>query len=179
MKIRSIWLIIAALFAGVAGLFACISRGFQQEDDLWRVRVVAAYPHDAEAFTQGLTVYNGHMYEGTGKYGASSLRCVDIASGKIERMVSLNNAYFGEGITVFENRIYQFTWRNKNAIVYDVNTFRVLETLRYDREAWGLTNDGIHLIVSDGTATIRFLDPGTLQPVKHLTAHAEPGWWAD
>ena len=141
------------------------------EVELWRVKVVAAYPHDVAAFTQGLTVYGGRMYEGTGRYGASSLRCVDITTGTIERMVSLDKEYFGEGITVLDNRIYQFTWRNDIAIVYDADTFTVLETLNYDNEAWGLTNDGTHLIVGDGTATIRFLDPRTLHPVKHITVH--------
>lgn len=169
---RQIWLIVAVLFTGAPGLGGCATHESRPEEELWHVNVVAAYPHDVTAFTQGLAVYGGRMYEGTGRYGASSLRCVDIKTGTIERMVSLDKAYFGEGITVFENRIYQFTWRNDIAIVYDVDTFTVLETLSYGNEAWGVTNDGTHLIVSDGTATIRFLDPRTLKIVKHLTVHA-------
>jgi glutaminyl-peptide cyclotransferase len=166
------WVIITALLAGIAGFWGCATYERRPEDDLWRVKVVAAYPHDVTAFTQGLAVYGGRMYEGTGRYGASSLRCVDITTGTIERMVSLDKSYFGEGITVLENRIYQFTWRNDIAIVYDADTFTVLETLRYGNEAWGVTHDGTHLIVSDGTATIRFLDPRTLQRVKQLTVHS-------
>ena len=170
---RPIWWVVAALLAGAARLLGCASyESRPEEPPPWRVKVVAAYPHDVTAFTQGLTVYDARMYEGTGRYGASSLRRVDIQTGRIERMVSLDKAYFGEGITVLDNRLYQFTWRNDIAIVYDVETFTVLETLNYGHEAWGLTNDGTHLIVSDGTATIRFLDPRTLQPVKHLTVHA-------
>lgn len=170
MKVRTISLIFAALLAGIAvlGWAAYESRA---EDNLRRIRVVASYPHDVKAFTQGLTVYDGRMYEGTGRYGASSLRRVDIATGKIERMVSLDKAYFGEGITVLGNRIYQFTWRNKIAIVYNLDSFTVLDTLSYDREAWGVTNDGNHLIVSDGTNAILFLDPATLQPVRHIAVH--------
>lgn len=170
---RSIGLFVAAILAGAAGFQGCMSHGSLPEDTPLRVKVVAAYPHDANAFTQGLAVFDGRMYEGTGRYGASSLRRVDITTGTIERMVSLDKEYFGEGITVFENRIYQFTWRNNIVIVYDVNTFDVLETLDYSHEAWGLTHDGAYLIASDGTAAIRFLDPATLEPVKQLSVHEE------
>lgn len=173
MKNRSILLIFAALLAGAPGFLGCANHGARSGNDLWHVKIVAEYPHDTAAFTQGLTIHDGRMYEGTGRYGASSLRRVDITTGTIERMVSLDEAYFGEGMTVFENRIYQFTWRNNIAIVYDVNTFGVLETLSYEHEAWGLTHDGAHLIVSDGTATIRFLDPDTLEPVKQIAVHEE------
>ncbi len=174
MRIRPILLLVQVLLVGTAWLMGCAQHETRTKNDIRQVRVIASYPHDTEAFTQGLTVHDKRMYEGTGRYGASSLRCVDIETGTVERMVSLSNAYFGEGITVFKNRLYQFTWRNNIAFVYDPDTFTVLETLLYDREAWGVTDDGAHLIVSDGTATIRFLDPETLQPVKYITAHAGP-----
>ena len=171
MKMRAKWWIVSALFSWASGLSGCATREVRTDDVIWRVNIVAEHPHDSTAFTQGLAIYSGQMYEGTGRYGFSSLRRVDVVTGTIEQMVSLDGAHFGEGITVLDNRIYQFTWRNNIAFVYDPDTFTVLATLRYDREAWGVTNDGTHLIVSDGSATIRFLDPGTLESVRHITAH--------
>jgi glutaminyl-peptide cyclotransferase len=96
---------------------------------------------------------------------------VDIETGEIERSLSLDPSYFGEGITVFEDRLYQLTWKNHTIIVYDANTFDVLETVPYNGEGWGLTQDGVHLILSDGTASIRFLDPETLEVVNVVTVH--------
>ena len=134
--------------------------------NVWWARTVGEYPHDASAFTQGLVVHGGRMYESTGQYGCSSLRRVDIETGEIERKVSLAPGYFGEGIAILGDRLYQLTWKNRIIIVYDVGTFDVLETVPYSGEAWGLTQDGVHLILSDGTASIRFLDPETLEVLK-------------
>jgi glutaminyl-peptide cyclotransferase len=137
----------------------------------WWVKTVAEYPHDTTAFTQGLVVHKGRMYESTGQYGKSSLRMVDIETGKVEKMLSLEDTFFGEGITVFKDRLYQLTWKNNIIIVYDVNTFDVLKTVSYSGEGWGLTHDGAHLILSDGSASLRFLDPETLEVVREVTVH--------
>jgi glutaminyl-peptide cyclotransferase len=137
----------------------------------WWVRTVAEYPHDTNAFTQGLVVHGGRMYESTGVYGKSSLRRVDIETGKVEQMVSLDDACFGEGITVFGEKLYQLTWKNNIIIVYDVNTFDVLGTVPYSGEGWGLAHDGAHLILSDGSASLRFLDPETLEVEREITVH--------
>ncbi|HLF10925.1 MAG TPA: glutaminyl-peptide cyclotransferase, partial [Gammaproteobacteria bacterium] len=134
----------------------------------WTFDVVAAYPHDAAAFTQGLAIHAGRMYESTGQYGASSVRRVDVVTGRVEKQRALNERYFGEGIAVFGDRLYQLTWQNQVAIVYDLETFNVLQTFRYSGEGWGLTHDGSHLIVSDGSATLRFYDPSTFEVVKTL-----------
>jgi glutamine cyclotransferase len=163
------WLLATALAAGLIGLIAAAQRDARRSPELWGVEVIAAYPHDPYAFTQGLAIDRGRLYEGTGGYGASSLRRVDISTGRVERMIPLKDSYFGEGITVLDGRLYQLTWRSRIGIVYDVETFDVLESFRYAGEGWGLANDGTHLLVSDGTASIRFLDPHSFETVRTLT----------
>jgi glutamine cyclotransferase len=133
------------------------------------VNVVAAYPHDPSAFTQGLVVYAGKLLESTGHYGSSSLRRVDIQTGRVEQLQALESTYFGEGIAVFDDRVYQLTWQNGIGFIYDAKTFAAERTFRYTGEGWGLTSDGTHLILSDGTSNLRFLDPQTLAVVRHLT----------
>jgi glutamine cyclotransferase len=133
------------------------------------VNVVAAYPHDPNAFTQGLVVYGGELLESTGQYGSSSLRRVDIETGRVEQLLPLDAMYFGEGIAVLADRVYQLTWQNGIAFVYDATTFAAERTFRYTGEGWGLTTDGTHLILSDGTSALRFLDPETLSVVRQLT----------
>jgi len=133
------------------------------------VEIVAVYPHDPNAFTQGLVVHDGKLLEGTGQYGRSSLRRVDIASGSVERLQPLNSAYFGEGITVLGDRVYQLTWKSHTGFVYDVDTFALERTFKFEGEGWGLTTDGSLLIQSDGTATLRFIDPATFDVVRSVT----------
>lgn len=137
--------------------------------DLWWARTVAEYPHDSKAFTQGLEIHGGRMYESTGRYGASSLRRVDIETGRVERRLPLDGSFFAEGITFFGKRLYQLTWQNRKILIYDAETFTLLETVPYGGEGWGLTHDGDYLILSDGTARIRFLDPDTLAVVRDIT----------
>ena len=129
---------------------------------LWTAEVVATFPHDSEAFTQGLHVYDGQLYESTGQYGHSSIRRVDLRSGRVEQSVPLNFTYFGEGMTVLGGRIYQLTWKSQTAFVYDLASFELLETKRYRGEGWGITHDGEALIVSDGSATLSYYDPGVI-----------------
>jgi glutaminyl-peptide cyclotransferase len=133
------------------------------------VEVIAAHPHDPIAFTQGLVVHDGRLLEGTGQYGRSSLRRVDIATGRIEQLVPLGSAYFGEGIAVLDGRIYQLTWQNGVAFVYDAATFAPERTVRYDGEGWGLTTDGESLILSDGSASLSFLEPQTFNVERQIT----------
>jgi glutaminyl-peptide cyclotransferase len=164
----AIWLALLLTAAVFTMLFACNSA---TAANLWWARTVAEFPHDTSAFTQGLVFHGGRMYESTGKYGRSSLRRIDIETGEIERKVSLAPEYFGEGIAILEDRLYQLTWKNQIIIVYDVDTFDVLETVSYNGEGWGLTQDGTHLILSDGSASIRFLDPETLAVINTVTVH--------
>lgn len=144
--------------------------------------VVNVYPHDKDAFTQGLAFdEDGNFYEGTGKQGESTLRKVDLKTGKVLKQYHLNNLdprIFGEGITIVGDNIVQLTWRWQMGIVYDRKDFekpndqpveQPLKYFRYRGEGWGLTYDGTHLIMSDGTARLRFLDPKTFRQVRLLT----------
>ncbi len=124
--------------------------------------IVAAYPHDTNAFTQGLVYHNGTLYEGTGLLGRSSLREVEMETGKVLRKHDLDDEHFGEGITLFDGRIYQLTWQSRIGFVYDEKDFRPISNFTYDTEGWGLTHDGERLIMSDGTPVLYFLDPETL-----------------
>ncbi len=133
------------------------------------VRVINTYPHDPNAFTQGLVVYNGELFEGTGRNGASSLRRVALESGEVLQRRNLSTLYFGEGITILNDRVFQLTWQTQLGFVYDRATFELQKTFFLPGEGWGITHDGTNLIVSDGTAQLRFLDPETQKELKRIT----------
>lgn len=141
--------------------------------------IVKTYPHDTKAFTQGLIFYNDHLYEGTGGSRArgdnfySSLRKVELDTGKVLQKYDLADDYFGEGITILNDKIYQITWRERTAFVYDLNDFKLLREFRYAGEGWGLTNDGANLIMSDGTHVIRFINPETFETVRTISVFDE------
>ncbi len=130
--------------------------------------LVKAFPHDINTFTQGLTVHNGELFESTGQKG-SWIAQVNITTGEQDKKVVLGDQYFGEGITILNNKVYQLTWQSKVGFVYDLRTFSKLSEFSYNHEGWGITSDGHHLIVSDGTAKLRYLDTLTLKEVKSLT----------
>jgi len=137
-------------------------------------KLVQAYPHDETAFCQGLAFHESQLLEGTGQYGRSRLRLVDLETGRPRIDVPLANNVFGEGVTVWKDRILQLTWQNGYVIVYDANTLRQTGTVAYRdidpklREGWGLTHDGTHLILSDGTSLLRFIDPERWVTVKSM-----------
>ncbi len=158
-RLRPQWVIIAAVLAGTIGLTVCAQLRPPAGPELWTGRVIATYPHDPGAFTQGLTVHDGELYESTGQYGHSSVRRVDLQSGAVEQIAPVNFTFFAEGLTIFGGRIYQLTWKSQTAFVYDLASFELLGTRRYSGEGWGLTHDGESLIVSDGSATLYFYDP--------------------
>ncbi len=163
---------LAASLVAAAGGFAAWAQ-LNRGPALWQIEVIEEYPHDPSAFTQGLAISGGRLYESTGRYGASSIRRLDIATGQVERISALNGRLFGEGLTILGDRAYQLTWRSGLGIVYDVETFDVAETFRYDGEGWGLTHDGTHLIVSDGSSALRFLDPASYEQVRRITVRDE------
>ena len=134
------------------------------------LKIVNTHPHDPDAFTQGLVFKGGFLYEGTGQYGSSSLRKVEVKTGEVVQISSLAKEYFGEGITILGDRVFQLTWYAGRVFVYDLETFRLLHTLRYPfaMEGWGLTTDGKHLIMGDGSSTLYFLDPETFALEKRL-----------
>jgi glutaminyl-peptide cyclotransferase len=139
------------------------SPGAQQETPVYGYRVVNEYPHDPNAFTQGLVYEAGIFYEGTGLEGRSSLRKVALETGEVLQIHNLAPEYFGEGIAVVGDRIWQITWQERVAFLYDKETFEQLDTVSYPTEGWGLTYDGERLIMSDGTATLYFRDPATFE----------------
>ncbi len=138
-------------------------------------RVVQTYPHDPTAFTQGLIFVDGALYEGTGLNGQSSLRRVELETGRVLQQRDLAPEYFGEGITLFGDRIFQLTWQSHVGFVYDRTSFAPVGTFSYPTEGWGLTHDGRRLIMSDGTATLRFLDPATLRETGSVEVRDEHG----
>src|SRR6267378_3550272 len=168
------------VFAGVgaAGVRArCIGRvEISQkagQTPILGVRVVRAYPHDPQAFTQGLEYYGGYLYESTGIAGQSTLRKVALDTGQVIQKVSLPSEYFGEGLTIFRGKIYQLTWLSKKGFVYDLRTFRRIGEFPYDNEGWGLTHDDKSLIMSDGTNKIRYIDPVSFAVTRTIELYAE------
>ncbi len=137
--------------------------------------IVNKFPHDPAAFTQGLVYEDGIFYEGTGLYGQSTLRRVDPSSGEVLFGVRLPDDLFGEGITLLGDRIYQLTWKAQIGMVADRESFELIETFAYETEGWGLTHDGDRLIMSDGTDTIRFLDPETLEQTGRIQVYDDSG----
>ncbi len=133
--------------------------------------VVNVYPHDETAFTQGLVIDNGIMFEGTGLYGNSSLRRVELETGEVLQLYALPSQYFGEGITIFDDEIIQLTWLSHKGFVYDKESFDLLQEFNYSTEGWGITTDGSRLIMSDGTSTLYFLDPETFQKIGQVEVH--------
>ena len=132
-------------------------------------KIIHTYPHDSSAFTQGLVYLDGHLYESTGRNGLSTLRMVDLETGRVQQEIPVPSRYFAEGLTNWGSTLVQLTWQSQVAFVYDRFSFRLLRTLHYDGEGWGLTQDGAHLILSDGSATLRFLDPTTFRVVRSIT----------
>lgn len=160
-------LMVLGLLAGLAGHGAWAESGY---------RVVHVYPHDPQAFTQGLIYLDGHLYESTGLNGHSTLREVDLETGRVIREISIPPQYFGEGLTNWGNTLVQLTWKAHLGFVYDRNTFQLIRTFHYPWQGWGLTQDGRHLILSDGSATLHFLNPRTFAEVRsiHVTDHGKP-----
>lgn len=130
--------------------------------------VVATYPHDTGSYTQGLVIYKGQLYEGTGQYGASSLLKIDLPTGTPMQRLALDNAYFGEGITILRDTIYQLTWKEQKVFVYDLQ-FKKIRTLELDKEGWGLTNNGLELILTNGSGDLFFYEPSTLRLLRVQT----------
>jgi glutaminyl-peptide cyclotransferase len=141
---------------------------------IYGYEVVNVFPHDRSAFTQGLVVIDNILYESTGNYGSSSLRKIDLTTGKILRRHDLAKDYFAEGITIFNNKIYQLTWKEKTAFVYDMD-FKLEREFTYAGEGWGLTHDGTNLLMSDGTHIIRVVEPSTFNTLRTIAVQHSNG----
>jgi glutamine cyclotransferase len=156
-------------------LFICLSlAAFASAADTYRI--VHTYPHDPHAFTQGLVFADGSLYESTGLNGQSSLRMVDLETGRILQSQPVDNKYFAEGLTAWGSTLVQLTWESHVAFVYDRFSFRLLRTFSYSGEGWGLTQDGKSLILSDGSDTLRFFDPATFREARRVSVndHGKP-----
>ena len=133
--------------------------------------IVNVFPHDPQAFTQGLFFHNDYLYENTGLYNFSSLRRVELETGNVLQITHLPDHYFGEGITIIHDKIVQLTWKSNIGFVYDLHTFTLLHNFSIASEGWGLAYDGQQLIMSNGTATLSFLDPETFNKIGELHVH--------
>ena len=150
----------------------CWSAGeIQTTPERFSFTLVNEFPHDPVAFTQGLVWDNGTVYEGTGRYGQSSLRRVDLATGRVEQQLDYPKRIFAEGITVFGDSIYQLTWKNNRVFQYDKYDFSLLKSWPFPGQGWGITHNGRQLIVSDGSPTLYFLDPETLGEQRRISVH--------
>lgn len=145
----------------VAFLFIATTAAAQESTPRLGYRIINSYPHDMEAFTQGLQYHDGYLFEGTGKNGFSSLRKVELETGEVLQSTQLSRRYFGEGIQIVGERVFQLTWQSNIVFVYSLADFEQVDTFFNPTEGWGLTWNGEDLILSDGSATLRFLDPET------------------
>lgn len=146
--------------------------GLRSTVPLWTYTVVRSYPHDPDAFTQGLVFLDGVLYEGTGLEGRSSIRRVALESGTVLQRRDVAAPHFGEGIAVWKSTLFELTWQSGLAFSYDLRTFAPRQTFRYKGEGWGLTHDGAQLIMSDGSAQLRRLDPVTFVERSRVTVTA-------
>jgi len=162
------------------GKFTDISTGFSiyasREPQILNYKIINTYPHDINAYTQGFEFYNGILLEGTGQYKESTLRKIDYKTGKISQQIKLDDTYFGEGITVFDGKIYQLTWEEHAVFVYDATTFKKINTLNWPYEGWGLTHNDSSLIVSTGSSNLYFVNPTDFSIQKTLGVFNEYGY---
>ena len=156
-------LMVISVAVGFPGLPNAGASNKEEGVPVYSYRVVRTFPHDRNAFTQGLVFDRGALYEGTGLHGRSEVRKLDLQSGRILTTNVLPPQYFGEGITVYKDRLIQLTWRSHTGFVYDTESFRRLKTFHYTTEGWGITHDGLSLIMSNGTSKLYYLDMETFE----------------
>lgn len=152
--------------AMTAVAFACQGSGAQSDFEVLR-----RFPHDTTAYTQGLLYVDGQLFESTGQLGRSQVRRVDLETGQVEASVRLANDRFGEGLALLGGKLYQLTWQTNVGYVYDAATLAVVDSFAYEGEGWGLATDGSSLIMSDGTANLRYLDPETFEVTQEVSVH--------
>jgi glutamine cyclotransferase len=165
----------AVLVFSCLNLQGCLIPGNSDVIPVYSYNIVNTYPHDRDAFTEGLVFENGVLYEGTGLLEHSTLRRVELETGDILQIRELSDQFFGEGITIYGDKIIQLTWQSNIGFVYDKNSFELLQEFNYSTEGWGITHDGTRLIMSDGTSTLHFLDPQTFEEIGHLEVFDNDG----
>jgi len=144
---------------------------------IFTYKIINEYPHDITSYTQGLEFFNDTLYESTGQYKESKLKKVNYKTGEVLKNVPLADDYFGEGLTILNNKVYQLTWKNGTGFVYDVNTFKKLNSFKYgnSKEGWGLCNDSSNILKSDGTEKIWTLNPETLIEQDYIQVYTNKG----
>ena len=165
------YFVFVSLVANIISVFSVAPTPSAQRKSVpvYGYEVVNVYPHDREAFTQGLLYRDGVLFESTGLKGRSTLRKVRLETGQVLQTEKIDSRYFAEGLSDWGSRLVQLTWDTNVGFVYDLATFKQIRTFTYSGEGWGLTHDGRHLIMSDGSPTLRFLDPETFQVARSLT----------
>jgi glutamine cyclotransferase len=146
------------------------------EIPVYTYEVVNTWPHDWNAFTQGLVFYDKYLYESTGQHGASTLRKVELKTGKVKKKFDVPADFFAEGMTIFQDRAYQLTWQSHKGFIYNLKSFERVGDFSYETEGWGLTHDEKYLIMSDGSNQLRFLDPADFHVVRTINVfdHRQP-----
>ncbi len=171
---RSLKVIIPVLTIAILGTILVLyflNSHNSQTGNLYSYKIINTFTHDPNSFTQGLVWENGYLYEGTGLSGRSLLRKIELETGKVIQSIKLPVKFFGEGITIFEDKIIQLTYLSKVGFVYDKENFKLLREFHYPTEGWGLTHDGKNLIMSDGTPTLYFWDPETFERTSSINVH--------
>jgi glutamine cyclotransferase len=171
MKNRQLALILAVtaiIIFGVVVFFFVSDIPVISKPSNYTYTVINVHHHDQTAFTQGLVFEDGALYEGTGLWGQSTLRRVELETGNVTQIHSLPSNLFGEGITIFDDKIIQLTWTSGKGFVYNKNSFEVLQEFTYPTDGWGITYDGSKLIMSNGSAILHFLDPETFQIIDQI-----------
>ncbi len=160
-------LTIEALLLVFIAMASC-AVGEQLKTNLYTYEVIATYPHDENAFCQGLVFDGKKLYESTGQYGKSSLRQVDLTTGNVKKQLRLNRRIFTEGLTLLDDKLYQLTWKQQTGFIYNAKTLEPVGRFRYNGEGWGLTHDGKDFILSDGTDKLRFLNAKSFRSFKTI-----------
>ncbi len=173
MHRRDLLHILALVFTGATFRAPISAFAYNQSDspEPYSFRVLRTFPHDPDAFTQGLLYHEGFLYESTGGWGTSSIRRVDLETGRVLDRRNLPRHFFGEGLALWENRLIQLTWRSGTGFIYDLKTLDMIRRFHYSGEGWGLTQDLDGLIMSDGSSELRRLNPRTLRELNRLTVH--------
>ena len=166
MRIRTVLLLLAS--ATALGTVPSVQRSTAASAPVSGYRVVHVFPHDPQAFTQGLVYLDGTLYESTGLIGRSTIRRVRLENGEVLQIQKIDAQYFGEGLTVFGRTVFSLTWQSGIGFLHDRASFQKTGTFTYRGEGWGLTHDGKRLIMSDGTPYLRFLDPATQKEVSRI-----------
>jgi glutaminyl-peptide cyclotransferase len=151
---------------------AAVAEKQKAQVPVFGAKVVKTFPHDPHAFTQGLEYYGGYFYESTGRLGQSTVRKVELETGKVIQKASLPAQEFGEGLTIFHGKIYQLTWLSKKGFIYNLDSFRQVREFHYESEGWGLTHDETSLILSDGTNVLRYIDPASFRVTDAVEVYA-------